>query len=168
MTCRKLRPIWLKSRMYCHKLRPIWSKSRMYCHKLRPAWLKSRMYCHKLRPAWPKSRIHLQSREFILTSAKLCENASLCCGICIGRLADLTAREYRTSSLFRQIWVTIHGALHPAARHPADKVAVSGIQPVYTPFRSVLNKRHRRLGPPKATFQWAGCVTVCGRLGREL
>ena len=48
--------------------------------------------------------------------------------------------------------VTVHGALHHAARHPAGKIAVACIQPVYTPFRSVLNKRRWRLGPPSGDF----------------
>jgi hypothetical protein len=50
-----------------------------------------------------------------------------------------------------KVAVTIHGALHPAARHPADKATVSGIQPL-----------------AEGDFSWAGCVTVRGRLGREL
>ncbi|MDE7187918.1 MAG: hypothetical protein K2O13_10480, partial [Lachnospiraceae bacterium] len=41
--------------------------------------------------------------------------------------------------------VTIHGALHLAARHPADKATVSGIQPL-----------------AEGDFSWAGCVTVRG------
>ena len=52
--------------------------------------------------------------------------------------------------------VTVHGALHLAARHPAGKIAVACIQPVYTPFRSVLNKRHWRLGPPSGDLKWDG------------
>jgi hypothetical protein len=47
--------------------------------------------------------------------------------------------------------VTIHGALHPAAGHPDDNFTVSGIQPL-----------------AEGDLEWAGCVTVCGRLGREL
>ena len=47
--------------------------------------------------------------------------------------------------------VTTHGALHPAAGHPADNFTVSGIQPL-----------------AEGDLEWAGCVTVCGRLGREL
>ncbi len=43
------------------------------------------------------------------------------------------------------MFVTIYGALHPAARYPASKIAVARNQPVYTPFRSILNKRHRAL-----------------------
>ena len=39
--------------------------------------------------------------------------------------------------------VTIHGALHPAARHPANKATVSGIQPL-----------------AEGDFSWVGCVTV--------
>ena len=34
----------------------------------------------------------------------------------------LKENSYRT--------VTVHGALHPAARHPANKIAVAGIQPL--------------------------------------
>jgi len=48
--------------------------------------------------------------------------------------------------------LTVHGALRHAARHPAGKIAVAYIQPVYTPFRSVLNKRRWRLGPPSGDF----------------
>ena len=48
--------------------------------------------------------------------------------------------------------VTVHGALHLVARHPAGKIAVACIQPVYTPFRSVLNKHRWRLGPPSGDF----------------
>ena len=47
--------------------------------------------------------------------------------------------------------VTIHGVLHPAAGHPANNLTVSGIQPL-----------------AEGDLEWAGCVTVCGRLGREL
>ena len=47
--------------------------------------------------------------------------------------------------------VTIHGALHPAAGHPADNFTVPDIQPL-----------------AEGDLEWAGCVTVCGRLGREL
>jgi len=47
--------------------------------------------------------------------------------------------------------VTIHGALHPAAGHPDDNFTVSGIQPL-----------------AEGDLEWAGCVTVCGRLGRKL
>ena len=46
---------------------------------------------------------------------------------------------------------TIHGALHPAAGHPANNFTVSDIQPL-----------------AEGDLEWAGCVTVCGRLGREL
>ena len=47
--------------------------------------------------------------------------------------------------------VTIHGALHSAAGHQADNFTVSGIQPL-----------------AEGDLKWAGCVTVYGRLGREL
>ena len=53
--------------------------------------------------------------------------------------------------MVRELAVTIHGALHPAAGHPADNFTVSGIQPL-----------------AEGDLEWAGCVTVCGRLGREL
>lgn len=43
--------------------------------------------------------------------------------------------------------VTIHGALHPAAGHPANKAVVSSIQPL-----------------AEGDLEWAGCVTVCGRV----
>ena len=46
--------------------------------------------------------------------------------------------------------VTIHGALHPAAGHPADNFTVSDIQPL-----------------AEGDLEWAGCVTVCGWPGRE-
>ena len=52
---------------------------------------------------------------------------------------------------YGKIEVAIHGALHPAAGHPADNFTVSGIQPL-----------------AEGDLEWAGCVTVCGRLGREL
>ena len=43
--------------------------------------------------------------------------------------------------------VTIHGALHSAAGHPANKAVVSSIQPL-----------------AEGDLEWAGCVTVCGRV----
>jgi hypothetical protein len=58
---------------------------------------------------------------------------------------------FRVKASNRKAEVTIHGALHPAARHPANKATVSGIQPL-----------------AEGDFSWAGCVTVRGRLGREL
>lgn len=57
----------------------------------------------------------------------------------------------RAVFMVRELAVTIHGALHPAAGHPADNFTVSGIQPL-----------------AEGDLEWAGCVTVCGRLGREL
>ena len=40
----------------------------------------------------------------------------------------------------------------------------AGIQPVYTPFRSVLNKRRWRLGPPSGDFSmgWMPLQFVAG------
>ena len=57
----------------------------------------------------------------------------------------------RTCAAISESVVTIHGALHLAARHPANKVPVSSIQPL-----------------AEGDLEWAGCVTVRGRSGREL
>ena len=56
-------------------------------------------------------------------------------------------RSVETGDSTTFLLVTIHGALHPAAGHPADNFTVSGIQPL-----------------AEGDLEWAGCVTVCGRL----
>ena len=55
--------------------------------------------------------------------------------------------ERKRGRLKRQLIVTIHGTLHPAAGHPANKAVVSSIQPL-----------------AEGDLEWAGCVTVCGRV----
>ncbi len=56
-------------------------------------------------------------------------------------------KENKWQAIGWNVFVTIHGALHPTAGHPANKAVVSSIQPL-----------------AEGDLEWAGCVTVCGRV----
>ena len=64
----------------------------------------------------------------------------------------MEASIFIAGRILRMDKVTVHTVSCTCCTASGQFSDGAGIQPVYTPFRSVLNKRRWRLGPPRGGF----------------